>query len=659
MDTSVISKFVDPTKIWEWIENFVHQLPSNKGYVLLGGIGVWTLYKFISNPVRFISIIRTIPRDFCALPTLILLKRNLRHFQNGNYTIFRVFEEIVKKNRNKIIFQFNDFKMTGKEVQELSYRVANYFASLGYKKGDRVGIFMTNCAEYAPIWLGLSRIGVIGALINTNLRQTPLKHCIESVNCKAVIFTLDLVDAMNELLAECGGQLEGEPTLYTFLEGGTSIPMTFYDSFKSLNEILVDVDTICPLVKEAIGFGDVAMFIFTSGTTGLPKAASIKHSRFLMLAATVVHIAGIKNSDIVYTPLPLYHGSGTVLGSGPALLYGACQVIRKKFSASNFWSDCIKYNATVSQYIGETCRYLLGQPVSKQDKQHKVRVMYGNGLRGEIWADFVSRFGVKISEFYGATEGNCNMVNLDGRVGAIGFVPLWGPNVLPIRLIKVDEETGEPIRDPKTGFVVRCGLNHPGEIVGRIIKKDPITDFQGYADKTSTSGKIMVDAFRKGDSWFRSGDVLVQDNLGYFYFQDRKGDTFRWKGENCSTAEVESIISTISGLKGTVVFGVEIPGANGRAGMAVMSDPENTLDMKELANGVIKGLPAYARPVFVRVLSTELVLTGTYKLKKNEYQKEAFNINLVPDPVYFFNGKKYVRMDQEIYEDIMSSKIRV
>ncbi|XP_035701377.1 long-chain fatty acid transport protein 4-like [Folsomia candida] len=279
MDTSLISKFVDPSKIWEWVENFVHELPSNKGYVLLGGIGVWTLYKFIRNPIRFISIIRTIPRDFCALPTLFLLKRNLRRFQNGNYTIFQAFDETEKNNRNKILFQFNDFKMSAKEVQELSYWIANYFASQGYKKGDRVGIFMTNCAEYVPIWLGLSRIGVIGALINTNLRLTPLKHCIESVNCKAVIFTLDLVDAMNELLAECGGQLEGGPTLYTFLEGGTSIPMTFYDSFKSLNEILADVNPTCPIVKETIGFGDVAMFIFTSGTTGLPKVQQYEESR--------------------------------------------------------------------------------------------------------------------------------------------------------------------------------------------------------------------------------------------------------------------------------------------------------------------------------------------------------------------------------------------
>ncbi|XP_021961206.1 long-chain fatty acid transport protein 4 [Folsomia candida] len=656
---------MDFNQIWVWFQNFA-VVPSNWGYLLLGVIGVWILYKFIRNPRRFLCILRTIPRDFGVLPTLLCLKRDLRKFQNGNYTIFKAFDHVVKRDPKKTLIYFEDFKMTTEEVQQLSYRVANYFKSLGFKKGDTVGIFMDNCAEYAALWLGLSRIGVVSALINYNLRLKPLKHCIEAVNCKAVIFSADLSDALKELM-ETLGALAGDPTLYYFVDGSQvsratseiQSPKCSLSFVPDLNQLLQNVHAAPPLVSESLGFNDRAMFIFTSGTTGLPKAASIKHSRLFLMGTSCYYVSSLGREDVMYTSLPLYHGSGTMFGTGITLIYGTSQVIRKKFSASSFWSDCIKYKVTAAQYIGETCRYILAQPPSSLDKAHTVRVMFGNGLRSEIWGSFVTRFGVKIRECYGSTEGNCGMANMDDKLGAVGFVPIWAPNVLPLRLIKVDEETGEPIRDPKTGFVYKCGQDEPGELVGRIIKKNPMTDFEGYADKSSTGGKILENAFRKGDSWFRSGDVLVQDELGYFFFRDRKGDTFRWKGENCSTAEVESIISTISGLKGTTVFGVEVPGTDGRAGMAVMSDPENSLDLHQLAIGVIKSLPSYARPLFLRILTTEIEMTGTYKLKKNEYQKSGFNLNLIQDKVYFFNGKQYLQMDKQMHEDIISGKIRV
>jgi len=286
--------------------------------------------------------------------------------------------------------------------------------------------------------------------------------------------------------------------------------------------------------------------------------------------------------------------------------------------------------------------------------------MYGNGLRGEIWVDFVKRFGIKhIGEFYGSTEGNCGMANLDNQPGAVGFMPLWAPKALPITLIHTDEDTGQPIRDPKTGFVMKCKVNEAGELIGRIKRNNPLSDFEGYADKSSTDGKILKNAFRNGDCWFRSGDVLVRDELGYFYFRDRKGDTFRWKGENCSTAEVESIISSITGLRGTVVFGVEVPHADGRAGMAVISDPDGSLDLNQLAEGVSKSLPSYARPVFVRIINTEIDMTGTYKLKKNTYQKEAFDLRQFNDKMYILVRGKYVEFTEQQFEEIQNGTMRL
>ncbi|OXA48216.1 Long-chain fatty acid transport protein 4 [Folsomia candida] len=598
--------------------------------------------------------------NFNALPQLIKVKRDLRHFQGKNSTVFTAFDTIVKQDPSKTVLYFEDFQMTAEQVQQLSHRVANYFLSQGYKKGDVVGIFMENCAEFVPLWVGLNRVGIIAALINYNLRLTPLKHCIEAVHCKAVIFSPSLSHALKELM-ETTGALAGEPKLFCFNEtssrSSTIQPALHFA--ERLDQLVSSSPSCPPLVTESIGFGDVALFIFTSGTTGLPKAASIKHSRCFLFATGCFHGTRLMRSDRIYTSLPLYHGSGTLAGSVLMLIYGPAQVIRGKFSASGFWRDCVKYKATAAQYIGETCRYMLAQPATPLDKYHTVRVMYGNGLRGEIWGDFVERFGVKIQEFYGSTEGNCGMANMDHTIGAVGFTPIYLPNLLPIRLIQVNEETGEPIRNPKTGFILTCDTNQVGEVVGRIIKKDPLADFEGYADKSSTQGKILLNAFRNGDAWFRSGDMMVRNEMGYFYFRDRKGDTFRWKGENCSTTEVESIISTVTGLKGAVVFGVEIPGADGRAGMAAISDPDNSLNLEKLADGVIKSLPSYARPLFVRIIRTELDMTGTYKLKKNEYQKSGFDIHLFQDPVYFFNGKCYTILDEDLYENIISQKVRV
>lgn len=313
-----------------------------------------------------------------------------------------------------------------------------------------------------------------------------------------------------------------------------------------------------------------------------------------------------------------------------------------------------------AQYIGEVARYLFATPENEFEKKHKLRLMFGNGMRPQVWQKFQDRFGVaKICEYYGSTEGNCSISNLTGdKVGSVGFVSVLFPFILPLYIVRIDEATGDPIRDAD-GLAVECDPGEAGELIGRIDKGHPVRDFHGYSDNSSTNKKIMKDVFKQGDLYFRSGDILIKDQFGWMYFKDRAGDTFRWKGENVSTMEVEAIVSQVVGLRDCVVFGVEIPGTEGRAGMAVIPDPERLVDLATLYSGVTEKLPSYARPMFVRFVK-ELTSTGTHKLKKVDLQKEGFNVEKISDEVYMLDSKtkSYRKLDKETYNNILNGNVR-
>jgi len=364
--------------------------------------------------------------------------------------------------------------------------------------------------------------------------------------------------------------------------------------------------------------------------------------------------------DVLYSALPMYHTAGAAVCFGNVLTEGLSLVARRKFSAKHFWKDCTAHSVTCAQYIGEIARYLYATPECPEEKSHKVRMMFGNGLRPQIWQKFVDRFNIKqINEFYGSTEGNCSVGNFSNKVGAVGFISVLFPFLLPLGLVKVDEETREPLRD-SNGLCIPCEFGESGELVGRIDRGHPVRDFQGYADKEATKKKVMKDVWRKGDMAFRSGDILVMDELGWLYFKDRAGDTFRWKGENVSTMEVEATVSAVVGLRDCVVFGVEIPGTEGRAGMVAIPDPERKVDVEKLYEGLREKLPAYARPIFVRLVN-KIDVTATYKLKKRDLQSEGFNPELVgKGSVHMLDSKQqcYQPLSQEQYNNIINGNLR-
>jgi fatty-acyl-CoA synthase len=418
-----------------------------------------------------------------------------------------------------------------------------------------------------------------------------------------------------------------------------------------------------PDERVALTIEDRCVFIYTSGTTGLPKAANINHYRVQAMALGFGSVMEATPEDRMYDCLPMYHSNGGVLATLGVLANGGTVVIRERFSAREFWNEVRQFDCTLFFYIGELCRYLLNSPPGPNDRAHRIRLICGNGLRPDIWQEFSERFGIRhIREFYAATEGNIALFNFDSRPGSVGRIPKWAERRFVVKVVRFDIEREEPIRGPD-GFCIECAPGEVGEVIGQILNdpKKPANRFEGYADKAATETKILRDAFAKGDAWFRSGDLVKKDALGYFYFVDRIGDTFRWKGENVATSQVSETITVFPGVAQATVYGVTIPGQDGRAGMAaIVLDPQAPFDPEAFRTHLHRSLPDYARPLFIRVRPT-LDVTGTFKQRKVDLVKEGFDPAQVTEPLFFDHpGEgRFVAVDPGLYDSIRSRRLRL
>ncbi|XP_046973611.1 long-chain fatty acid transport protein 1-like [Vanessa cardui] len=623
--------------------------------LLLGIITILSVYLLTGDRYQWVYIWKkTFYRDMIGLRVLLVTMFTIWIWERTGTTVVTRWAKVAKKTPDKEAFVMGDRSLTFRQGDEFSNRMAWYFKRQGFKTGEVIALFMETQPEYVFLWLGLAKLRVTTALVNTNLRGAQLIHCLRIAGCKAVVFGDEMADAIKAIQSEIpdiplfqfnSPERENAPVLQD------TIPLAA-ELNEMTNEPFNDVEPAKPR--------DTLLYIYTSGTTGFPKAAIITNIRYLLIPLGVHTSGQLVSSDIIYDPLPLHHTAGGVLGAGQCLILGCTVVLRKKFSASNYWTDVAKHKCTAAQYIGEICRYLLTVPPSDNDRAHNVRIVIGNGLRPQIWQEFVDRFGVKrVLEFYGATEGNSNLVNLDSKVGAIGFLSRLVSSIYPLTLVKCDEVTGQILRN-ENGRCINCGPYEPGLLLGKIDPKKAILTFAGYADKTASEKKMVRNVRVKGDCYFNTGDILEMDYYGYFYFKDRTGDTFRWRGENVSTAEVEGVISNLVGLKDTVVYGVLIPYVEGKAGMAAIADPEKKVDLKKLADGLKTSLPAYARPLFIRILP-EPPLTATFKLKKRVLMEQGFNINVHNDPIYFLDQKSgtFTPLTQKLYDDIIQGVIRL
>jgi fatty-acyl-CoA synthase len=571
--------------------------------------------------------------------------------RNPSRTFPQVARQLAARYGDRIAIISDRERVSYRQFNERSEQYTRWAQAHGVKKGDVAALMMPNCPEYLAVWLGIARAGGVTALLNTNLTGPALAHCVNIVQPKHVIVDASLVDAFGTSRPH----LTVAPLFWC--HGGAADGYSRIDTeVDALSREPVPDASLPPLTIE-----DRCLFVYTSGTTGLPKAANINHYRVQGIMFGFNATMRVRPEDRIYVCLPMYHTSGGVLGPGAALTAGASIVLRERFSASTFWDDIARHECSAFIYIGELCRYLLNSPPHPKEATHKLRLACGNGLRPDIWAEFQRRFHIpKILEWYAATEGNCVFFNFDGRIGAVGRIPSYMKRRFFIEIVRFDIETEQPVRGAD-GFYVKCGPGEVGEAISKIVNdpKRPSQRFEGYADPASTEKKILRDVFEKGDKWFRSGDLMRQDELGYFYFVDRIGDTFRWKGENVATSEVSEAITVFPGIREANVYGVRIPGAEGRVGMAALVADEE-LDLDGLSRHVNRQLPAYARPVFLRIKS-DIDATSTFKQRKLDLVKEGFDPGPGDDPIYFLHPElqAYVPLDPVLRGQISEGKVRL
>ncbi|KAL7978500.1 hypothetical protein Chor_004317 [Crotalus horridus] len=520
---------------------------------------------------QFLRIfVKTIKRDATTARAVLSTRLKIWWYVKRRTTIPALFQQTVQRHPEKValVFQGTGEKWTFRQLDDYSNQVANFFYEQGFRSGDAVALFMESCNQYVGLWLGLAKIGVETALLNSNVRQESLVHCIQISHAKAIVFGGELAEALKDVQPSLDRSTRlfcsGDPQAASSLPG------------------VEDLDSpVAKAPRQPPSPPD-------KGFLGAhPKR---KSQRYFRMATLVYGGFRMTPDDVLYDSLPLYHTAGNIVGIGQCLLHGMTVVIRRKFSASQFWDDCVKYNCTF---------------------------------------------------------------------GACGFNSRILPHVYPIKLIRVNENTMELIRGPD-GLCLQCEPGEPGQLVGRIIQSDPLQRFDGYLNHEANNKKIARDVFTKGDSAYLSGDVLVMDELGYLYFRDRTGDTFRWKGENVSTTEVEGTLSRILSMADVVVYGVAVPGTEGKAGIAAVVDKEHSCDLERFAAEMKKALPAYARPVFLRLLK-EVHQTSTFKFQKVDLRKEGYDPRVVKDKLFYLDSQecRYKLLDEEIFEKIQLGQIKL
>jgi fatty-acyl-CoA synthase len=514
-------------------------------------------------------------------------------------------------------------------------------------RGETVALMMGNRPEYFAIWLGLIQVGAIAALVSPGLRGPALRHALKAAGAGRVIAAAACADVCAEAVASLDG-------VELWIHGGDR----GYARRIDLEISMVNGDPLDERERPPVTLADRALRIFTSGTTGLSKAAEVSHRKVILWTHWFAGLAGMTAEDRLYNCLPMHHSVGGVVAIGAPLVFGGSVAISERFSAHGFWNDVTRWNCTAFQYIGELCRYLVAAPPRPEEKSNRLRLAIGNGLSPEVWRSLLDRLGpVRILEFYASTEGNVWLYNVEGKIGSIGRAPPYLAVRDPIALARFDPDSQMPARGAG-GFCERCADGEIGEALGRI-DEDPRARFEGYSEPAETEKKILRDVFELGDAWMRTGDLMRRDAHGFYTFVDRIGDTFRWKGENVATLEVCSAIQACQGVEEAIVYGVTVPGAEGRAGMALMK-VNGKFDFDAFI-GRLEALPRYAWPLFLRIAAAEIETTETFKPKRPIYVAQGFDPARIEDPLYVLDNERraYVPLDAGRYDAIRKGVLRV
>lgn len=569
-----------------------------------------------------------------------------RHRASQTYCTAERVEDSARQYAERPCLLYGDERYSYAEVNQKVNQVAHAAYAQGVRCGDVVAICLENRPGFFFVWLGLAKLGVTVAFLNTNVSGKTLAHAMQATGARLAILG-------EECLSNFTVPEVADLATYWLWPDGDFPANAAKREICTLDlEALTHQfpDTNPPVQWRANQVAEAsAVYIFTSGTTGLPKAAIVSHARWLITGDVMRETMDVTSQDCFYCFLPLYHGAASLSAGATAFATGASLALRRKFSKREFWSDVRRHNVTICQYVGEICRFLLSEPEKADDRSHTLRKMVGAGLSAEVWVQFIQRYGdIDIFEGWGATEANTNTINVDNRVGSCGRVPFWEKTNL--RIVRYDIENDTYPRDAH-GYMIPCGPGEVGEAIGMIIDIPDVVAgrFEGYASSDATDKKILRNVFQQDDAWWSSGDLLRYDDDGYCYFVDRIGDTYRWKSENVSTMEVADNLGDFPGMETVTIYGVQVSGHEGRAGMAaIVMQPGQIFDPHAFYALTNARLPRYAAPLFVRV-APAADLTTTYKLRKVDLQREGFDPDIVRDPLFVRDEKaqSYVALTSE------------
>lgn len=612
-----------------------------------------THHDYTKDLIGLGDIAKQIPHIALKAPKMLkgLLISNPRN-PKKNVGLGWAFAKAVAKNPNGDALLFEDLRFSYRELDVWSNQVANYLISKGVKKGDVIAVYMENRPELICFCLAMAKIGAVAAMVNTSQTGKVLTHSINLVKASHVVVGEELAPCLDEVLDDIKASKDN---LYWWADANTlSDTGDAPAGYKNLALEIKGSSSKVPSTAKDVHKDDGLFYIYTSGTTGLPKAVVFTHGRWTKAYGTFGHIVDLNANDVMYVTLPLYHATGIVVCWVPVLRGAGALALRRKFSASNFWKDVKRFDASAFGYVGELCRYLLDVEPNNRERTHRVRKMLGNGLRPNIWHEFKDRFCIdEVFEFYASSEGNIGFSNVFNFENTVGFSPL------PYKLVQYDKEQNEPVRDSH-GHCIEVGKGEVGLLVGEITPKSP---FDGYTDPEKNKAVILRNVFKKGDKYFNTGDLMRDIGFKHTQFVDRIGDTFRWKGENVSTTEVENIMSDHDDIHEAIVYGVEIQGTNGRAGMAAITPNEGEkLDVEKctaLLPYLQEELPPYAVPVFLRI-QDHVEQTGTFKYSKSKLKEVAFNPEKTDEPILVClpNDDKFTLVDKVLFNKIQSGEFR-
>ncbi|KAF9201969.1 hypothetical protein BGZ49_007842 [Haplosporangium sp. Z 27] len=613
---------------------------------------------------------------------------------NNDISLYNRFEDHCKLRPYAPSLIFEDHTYTWKDLELASNRLAHWYISKGVQAKDRVAMFMTNSPLFVISWLALLKIKAVGVFINNQVTGPVLLHSLKTANSHMLVFDYELIGQLEEsvgAIRDLGYSMytiTPEDQVLSRFDEHDKDPSARFFGFMPWRQF--SAEGFSRESRRDVEMGDAAALIYTSGTTGFPKAAVMDHGRCTLAPTVWSNVCKITDKDRVYECLPLYHSSGAVIGLGQSWITGSIVVLARKFSTTNFWKDVREKEVTLFQYIGELCRYLLNAPEHPLDKANKVRLVFGNGLRPDVWRKFQERFDIEtVFEFYSMSEATTALLNICSGEDGAGAVGFRGP-VVRLRIVKVDLDTEELIKD-ENGYCIECTPGETGELITLADNKTSQTRFVGYYNQPKMSNaKLIQNAFVQGDQYMRTGDLFYRTKDHFYYFADRAGDTFRWKGENVSTAEVADTLGHVDGIASCTVYGVIIPGQDGRAGMAaiVLKDgywsQDNGATSKDIAaeesqvsgpklneklleefverlgDYANKKLPPYAIPRFIRICEKELEITGTFKNKKIELKKEGFDLTKVYERIYWWSPQgKYLPFGHEENDMIQVGRARL